>query len=123
MLDKRAYSRIDLSVPAILHDSRQNREISCQVKNISETGVCFQIPLNERYIENIKNNEYIHFQFIDTYMYGKSEETDVLSTDCLIRYVKVDENSMTIGGYVTEKGFQEYASKREILYCIDKMYA
>ena len=56
-------------------------------------------------------------------MYGKSEETDVLSTDCLIRYVKVDENCMTIGGYVTEKGFQEYASKREILYCIDKMYA
>ncbi len=123
MLDKRAYPRIDLSVPAILHDSRQNREISCKVKNISETGVCFEIPLEEKYIENVKNNEYIHFQFIDTYMYGKIEETNILSSDCLIRYVKVEDNCMTIGGYVTGKDFQEYASKKEILYCIDKMYA
>ena len=118
--DKRSYPRISVSVPAILHESRHNHEINCKVKNISEYGVAFEIPLDERFREDLGKGEPVHFQFIDTYKYGRSSETELLSANCIIRYIRVGEEFMTIGAYVAEDEFRQYALRREVMCTYDR---
>lgn len=123
MFDQRAYPRIKVSVPAILHERKENREINCTVKNVCESGVSFIIPLKEKYAEKVQRGDYIHFQFIDTYLYGKKEESDLLSNDCLIRYISYSEDSMTIGCYVVDQEFRDYAVRKEVLACMNRKAA
>ena len=113
--DNRYYVRTAVSVPAILHENRHHKEISCMVKDVSEKGICFEIPADDSYSESLCAGESIHFQFIDTYQYGKEAETDVLSNDCTIRYVKMLGNLIRIGCYVSGEDFSRYAVRREVV--------
>lgn len=113
--DKRYYPRTPVSVPAILHDSVQNGEICCMVRDVSEKGVCFEISAKEQYAGNLHTGDPVHFQFIDTYQYGKESETDILSDECTIRYVKAFGDYIRIGCYVVAEDFQKYAVRREVV--------
>ena len=113
--DNRYYTRTAVSVPAILHESRHHREISCMVRDVSEKGICFEIPAEDANRESLCEGGVIHFQFIDTYQYGKEAETDVLSNDGNIRYVKMLGNLIRIGCYVSGEDFSRYAVRREVV--------
>lgn len=113
--DNRYYTRTTVSVPALLHESRHHREISCMVRDVCEKGICFEIPAEDVASEILCEGGLVHFQFIDTYQYGKEAETDVLSNDCTIRYVKVLGNRIRIGCYVSGEDFSRYAVRREVV--------
>ncbi len=115
--DNRFYPRTKVTVPAILHEKTKNGEISCTVRDICEKGVCFEIPANEKLVGKLRTGDSIHFQFIDSFQYGKENETDILSNECLIRYVKDFGNFIRIGCYVSEKSFTQYAIRREVVSC------
>ncbi|MCR4618448.1 MAG: PilZ domain-containing protein [Lachnospiraceae bacterium] len=115
MQDKRTYPRIDVLIPALITEGRKHREIPCTIKNISETGICFEMPMEEKYLESVQKGDAVHFQFIDTYQYGRNIQTDVLSNDCTIRHIRVNGNCITVGGYVTEEDYRKYAVRREIM--------
>ena len=121
--ENRSYSRTEVSVPAILHDSIQNGEINCMVRDVSEKGICFEVPTDEEFVDNLRTGDSVHFQFIDTFQYGKESETDILSSDCTIRYRKIIGNIIRIGCYVCEKEFMQYAIRKEVVKSIGKIYA
>ena len=113
--DNRYYQRTLVSVPAILHEKASNREISCMVRDISENGICFEVPVRERNVDSLSEGGSLHFQFIDTYQYGKEVETDVLSNDGRIRYMRLYDDVLRVGCYVTGDDFKKYAVRREVV--------
>ena len=85
------------------------------VRDVSEKGICFELPADDTNAEALAEGRSVHFQFIDTYLYGKEAETDVLSNDCTIRYVKTLGNLIRIGCYVSGEEFSKYAVRREVV--------
>ena len=122
MIDQRFYPRTSVSFPAILNESDGNHEVPCTVKNISEKGICFIIPKNAPYADRIQVGGSLHFQFIDNYRYGQSDNDDYISEDCEIKYLVSDEKSITAGCYLATEDFRKYVIRRQTAQVLAHRY-
>lgn len=115
IFEKREFPRTEIDVPALITDGKNHKEINCMVKNISENGICLEVPIDEYKNDLIKVGEGVHVQYIDTYQYGRNIETEVLSTECTVRHIKEIGKKIIMGAYITEDDFRSYAIRREIM--------
>ena len=114
MKDKRNFVRIKVDVPALLYENRGNRELSCRVSNVSEQGICFEVPRNEKGAAELSIGESVLFQFIDTLLPGKDKDMCVLCNSSQIRHIDVNDKHYVVGCYIHDGRFGEYARMKQI---------
>ncbi len=115
MPDKRSYDRTRIAIGALLYDCRENKEITCEVDNISERGICFKVPVSEPGKNSLKVGETLTFQFVDKIMETHDEMSDIIVIHkCMIRHITETPEYLIIGCYLTEAEFEKYVIRRRL---------
>ena len=111
--DKRSYKRIEIRKPAVVY-SEDGYEAECNIKDISECGLAFEMPLNETNKKEFIVGDSIIIQFVDSFMFGREIEKALIHKKCLVCHITESEQSLTIGCYLEDHEFAHYVMHREV---------
>jgi hypothetical protein len=112
--DNRSYKRFEINIPALIYAGNGYTEVICDVKDVSEHGIAFEITLDKANKEKFKIGDSIEFQFVDSFMFGRKIETDLISKSCLVRHVTESEGNLIIGCFLEDSEFAHYVMHREV---------
>ena len=65
MADRGFYGRFKTGICALMYCGELHREKNCEVANISETGICFEVSAKDLSSDMIHDGDKIDFQFVD----------------------------------------------------------
>ncbi|MCR4591233.1 MAG: PilZ domain-containing protein [Lachnospiraceae bacterium] len=115
MVNQRSYTRLETDFFANLYESTENKEIPCKVRNISECGICFEIPKDAPYKNRLHKGDGLSFHFVDSFKMNDEMETDVMSEKSIIRHVTEKKDGSTlIGCYLNKEKFRQYFLRRQL---------
>ena len=112
--DKRLYGRENVELSALVFTDRDHQEVVCSVKNISEHGICFELPVTEENKSRFRKGDTIEFQFVDSFMFGSQLETDMILDKCIVRHITEKEGQLVIGCYLDDKKYEHYVVHKEL---------
>ena len=115
MVNNRSYTRLETDIFANLYESTENKEIPCKVCNISECGICFELPKDTPYTNRLRKGDGLAFSFVDSFSIGDETETDVLSEKSIIRHITEKKDGSTlIGCYLNKENFRRYFIRKQL---------
>ena len=113
--ERRKYSRLDMDHKILLYMSPVNEEIFCEIKDISETGICFRASKTHAKKENFVLNDEFWFQYVDVFKFGTGNETKIIDEQCKIIRVDESDKYFDIGCSIYSKKFAAYVKKRKLV--------
>ena len=111
MLDKRNYNRIPCNIKAVMFKKGLNREVTCIIKNISETGILIQTNKKDF---NLNNDDTITIEFYDEIIINKQIYNYSIIERVIIKHIEESETSYSIGGYINSNEYKDYIIQKEI---------
>ena len=115
MVNNRSYTRMETDIFANLYESTENREIPCKVCNISECGICFELPKDAKYVDRLHKGDGLAFNFVDSFKMGDKTEMNVLSEKSVIRHITEKKDGSTlIGCYLNKENFRRYFLHKQL---------
>lgn len=114
--DRREFSRLDIRVDCTLYLG--NIEIICQIRDISERGICLLVDDEIVKQNSIAVGTEMEFQYADVYEYFNEKRKAIISGKCKIMRI-VSSDMGTILGCVVERGgkyeeYEEYVENRKV---------
>ena len=125
--DRRDYPRQKVDIDAILYVGTQNNnpsldpmedltlEISCRVVDISETGICFCIAVEDLQTIKLTSVKDLPFQFIDSYLLDNNKEEAIVSGFARVVYTTQKGSDFFVGCYVSSVQYSKYVTHRKFV--------
>ncbi len=115
MVNNRSYTRLETDISANLYESTENKEMPCKVCNISECGICFELPKDAPFLNRLRKGDGLAFSFVDSFRIGDKTETDVLSEKSIIKHITEKKDGSTrIGCYLNKDNFRKYFLHKQL---------
>ncbi len=112
--DNRSYKRFKIHLPALVYAGSGYTEIECDIKDISEHGIAFEITLDKTNKEKFNVGDSIEFQLVDSFMFGREMETALICKKCVVRHITESEGSLIVGCSIEDPEFAHYVKHREV---------
>ena len=112
--DTRSYKRFEIHIPALVYAGNGYKEIECDIKDISEHGIAFEITLDKANKEKFNVGDSIEFQLVDSFMFGREMETVLICKTCVVRHITETEGGLIIGCYLEDSEFAHYVKHKEV---------
>ena len=114
MADRRFYGRFKTGIRALMYYGELHREKNCEVANISENGICFEVFDKDLITETIRTGDKIDFQFVDDYVFFSLIKSVVVSGNCIVKHVDVRRDKIVIGCFLKSGEFEKYVQDRKL---------
>ncbi len=112
--DRRLYSRLDINIDACMFCEGLNMEIKSKILDIGEKGIGLEVDVFEDYEKYFYKGAKVKVQLMDSYSFGSGMETVVLNIECFVRYVKREDEKLTVGCFVNRDDYERYVRHREV---------
>lgn len=111
LMERRSFSRLKIEIPALL--IKNGEELDVLITDICEQGISFKSL--QKMSGGLKVDDLISIEFFDSFTVGNQEENKVLICRAKIRHIEQIENSdkISVGCYIYNQEFMEYATKRK----------
>ncbi len=114
MRDRRYHGRLKTDIRALIFIGDEHREAGCTVKDISETGICFEVLGKDVPLDHIHIGDKVDFQFVDIYMCMQGRRTSVVSGSCFIKHADVVRSKILIGCILNNARFEKYVMDKKL---------
>ncbi len=117
--DRRFSSRYTINMGAILYlKDKKVDEVDCVVKNISETGICFEI--DDNYLSLFQVGSSFTFYIYDTTMKRIGISNELISGVATIRYINKGDNKKSyLGCFAKSEDMDTYIRHKIVCYTIE----
>ena len=120
--DRRYSSRLIINMGAVLYfDAPYVNDISCNVKDISEEGICFE--LKPRYEKQFNIGDSFKFCIFDTTMKKIGIDNELIVGTATIKYINPMDKKIVVGCRAQSKGLEDYIKHKTIFYTIKSQEA
>jgi hypothetical protein len=114
MKEKRSYDRMQLGITVLVFIGDNNAEKVGEVTDIGEDSIGLNFDITDEQGMLLKKLGVLKFQFVDKYMDGCKEKTDVVQAVGLIKRLSVNGNVCHAGCLVRDEGYRRYVLRREL---------
>jgi hypothetical protein len=114
MREKRSYDRMQLGITVLVFFGGNDAEKVGEVTDISEDSIGLNFDITDEQGLFLKKRGILEFQFVDKYLDGSKEKTDVVQAVGLIKRLSVNGNLCHAGCVVRDEKYRKYVLRREL---------
>lgn len=107
--DRRHYSRIAVSIDAVVFVPDKDKDIPCRIVDIGERGLRFKLPI--KYGKYFKKGNTVVVQFVD-FLKNNQEENVIITENARVQHTEGKDDDISVGCYVVSAEFTDYFIKK-----------